>query len=343
MKLALIMGTRPEIMKNYAIVRALRARNTPHVVLHTNQQRDSAMQHAHFAQAGYRPDAGMPPPYRFGRAVDWIGAQAAAHHADTILVNGDTAAALAGATAALYAGLRLVHVEAGLRAFDPYMIEERNRIAVDAMAHDLFTYTAAQRDYLLANRELRGRVLFVGNTTLDLLHDFCPRLPPAHAGRYVFVTLHRRELTEDAALLRGVLAALEQVAPWFDAVLLPLHPRTRAAIARAAYRPGRVTLMAPLPFLSALALERGAALIVTDSGCVQEEAYLFGVPCVTVRPNTERPETLVCGANVVAGYAPEAIVAAVEKQAARRLPALPPVYGEPGAGERIAAALLDTP
>jgi UDP-N-acetylglucosamine 2-epimerase (non-hydrolysing) len=336
---AVVLGTRPEVVKNYSTVRALRGAGARVTVLHTNQHHDLTMHGAVFEQLRYRPDRIAPGPYRVGAAVDWICAQVLELGVTHVLVNGDTAAALEGAVAALYSDVQLSHVEAGLRAGDEEMVEERNRIMVDSAAHHLFCYTEAAGRRLRSTPYLRGRVHVVGNTTLDVLQDFERDIPMGPPAPYVFVTLHRKELIERPQRLRGVLQALEGIAEHVGPVIFPVHPRTRPALRQLGFPAGPgITLLEPVPPLASLGLIRGASLVVTDSGCVQEEACILQVPCVTVRGNTERPETVEVGANVVAGYDPAVICAAAARQIGRTGD-YPPVYGTPGAGARIAAVL----
>ena len=343
MTIAIILGTRPEIMKNYAIIRALRETSVSHLVLHTNQHQDELMQHAHFELVGYQPDFVLAPPYSMGKAIDWVCRCIRQYNITTIVVNGDTAAALAGATAALYTDTPLAHVEAGLRSFDSTMIEERNRIMVDAVAHFLFTYTEYHAEYLHQNRELRGHIVNTGNTTVDLLADFAPYLINPHLGRYIYMTLHRKEFTDNPVRMEETFRTLNELAPLFDQIIFPMHPRTRECMHRYDISPSttsRITVIEPVPFIQSFAYVKHAAVVVTDSGCIQEEAYLLGTPCVTLRENTERPETLASGANVVSGFMPDKIWGAVRQQAAKGHTIFPPIYGTVGVGHRIVDVLV---
>lgn len=345
MKVAILMGTRPEALKNYSIVKALREKGIDHLVLHTNQHRDESMNAGIFAELGYEPDLVFDAPYHIGGAIDWVSKAIREHHIDTLLVNGDTAAALVGAIAALYCDIRLVHVEAGLRSGDAFMVEERNRIMVDAVAHTLFAYTQAHADALLSDRNIRGRVYNAGNTSVDLIADFGEVMARPAQGRYAFITMHRKEFTESRQRMETVFAALNDLAADFDAAIFPVHPRTRNAMTEFGLRDSdypRISMVAPMLAMDALGYIRHAGVVITDSGCMQEEAAIMGVPCVTVRDNTERPETVEAGANIVSGFDPAAIAAAVRSQAAKvGKVAFPPVYGTPGAGRRIVDTLLD--
>lgn len=331
MNIGIVLGTRPEVMKNYAIVQALRAADLPFVVLHTNQHHDHLLQTSIFRQMGYMPDEIFPGNYSIGAAIDWVRERVHYHNIDLILVNGDTAAALVGAIAAVYSDVGLAHVEAGLRAFDKRMYEERNRIMVDGASHYLFSYTQYQANYLVKIPDLRGRIFNVGNTTVDLIHDFAHELTPRRADSYAYITLHRKEFTDSRKLMQQVFATINQLAQEFDAMIFPMHPRTRAAMELYGLSMdllSRVQVLDPVEPFESLALEKYANVIITDSGCIQEEAYIFGVPCVTVRNNTERHETIDSGANVVTGFDPAAIIAAVCNQRARKGQQFTQIYGD---------------
>jgi UDP-N-acetylglucosamine 2-epimerase len=347
MKIALLMGTRPEVIKNYSIARALREAAVECYVLHTNQHRDHELNAAVFAQTGYAPDWVLPGRYRFGKAIDWSCDLIRQLGIDTLLVNGDTAASLIGATAALYSDATLVHVEAGLRSHDPFMIEERNRIMVDAASHFLFTYTEYQAEYLAQERGLRGSVFNVGNTTVDLITDFADKIQRPAPGRYAYVTMHRKEFTDSHERMLSVLQVLNNIGAEFDDLVFPMHPRTRDALHRFGLRLEhypRIRVLPPVEPFRSLGFIKHAQVVITDSGCIQEEAAIFSTPCVTVRCNTERPETVAIGANIVAGFEPDKISAAIRMQRnkAGRV-RFPPIYGSTGVGRRIVDVLTDCP
>lgn len=345
-RIAVVQGTRPEIIKNYSFVHALRARRVPHVVLHTNQHVADAMCDDVYADMGYAPDHRLPDAYRIGTAIDWLQQRFGEDGVTHVVVNGDTAASLAGAVAALYAGLPSVHIEAGLRARDVFMLEERNRIMVDAVAELLFAYTSHEAGLLERCADVRGQVHCEGNTTVDLIHDFAHRLerPPGEPTPYLFATMHRREFTESPERMRAVFAVFAEIARSVCPLVLALHPRTRDAMHRhglplALLEPVRV--VEPLSIFAALSMQRHAAAVLTDSGCIQEEAYILGTPCITVRENTERHLTVQHGGNVVTGFGRRAILAATRRalEAGRRT--LPAIYGAPGAGSRMLARIAE--
>jgi UDP-N-acetylglucosamine 2-epimerase (non-hydrolysing) len=213
---------------------------------------------------------------------------------------------------------------------------------VDSAAHYLFTYTRHHADYLNKVKDLRGQIFNVGNTTIDLIEDFSHELSRLDSRRYAYVTLHRKEFTDSRAKMVKVFTALNALAQEFDAMIFPIHPRTRIAIAQHRLDHellSRVQVIDPVDPFTSLSYEKYADLIITDSGCIQEEAYIFGVPCVTVRENTERPETIAAGANVLTGFTIEKILHLSRSQRVKLQRQFPPVYGTGGAGRRIVRIL----
>jgi UDP-N-acetylglucosamine 2-epimerase len=253
-----------------------------------------------------------------------------------VVVYGDTNSTLAAALAAVKLGLPVAHVEAGLRSFDRAMPEEINRVLVDAVAGVLLCPSRVAVDNLAAEGVTRG-VHVVGDVMADAARLFGPLAdrvdrpdPP-----YVLATIHREANTRQPELGR-LVAALSDLG---GRVILPVHPRTRAAVAAAGLEFGpEVEVREPAGYLEFTALLRGARALVTDSGGAQKEAYFHGIPCVTLRDTTEWVETVESGWNALAGDDAAAIRAAV----ARPVPAeRPELYGDGHAAERIAAVLAD--
>jgi UDP-N-acetylglucosamine 2-epimerase (non-hydrolysing) len=339
MHVAIVQGTRPEIIKNYSIVKALRDAGITFDVLHTNQHRARRMCGDIYAQMQYAPDYSMEGVYSIGRAIEWLQQAFRRLGVSHVIVNGDTAASIAGALAAVYMDIDVSHIEAGLRSRDVQMLEERNRIMVDALAQHLFAYTEIERELLLQTPDVRGVVHLEGNTTVDVLEAFadCYAERPID-GEYLFVTMHRKEFTDVRSRMLAVFGALESLGAGTLRVVFSIHPRTRDVAARNGIRLddyGSVEFVEPMPIFESLAHQKHAAAVLTDSGCIQEEAYLLGVPCITARENTERHLTIVHGANVLTGFEPSAIRVAVERalEAPRR--AWPEIFGRPGVGGRI--------
>jgi UDP-N-acetylglucosamine 2-epimerase len=344
--LAVVQGTRPEILKNYSIVRALSEARVPFLVLHTDQHSTVDMCDVMYADMGYRPHQTLKKAYRIGTAIDWLQDAFAIHGVQHVIVNGDTAASLAGAIAAMYMDIGVSHVEAGLRSRDEHMLEERNRIMVDAIASHLFAYTEYERTLLSNCREVRGTILVEGNTTVDLIHDFRHRIEsPGSDTAYIFLTLHRRELTTSPERLRGVITALNRIADTLHPIIFPVHPRTAQALRcfdLARLLSPNIHLLGPLGVFASLGYQRQAALVITDSGCVQEETYLLGTPCVTLRENTERHLTVAHGANRLSGFDPRHIESVVREALESAGGTWPDIYGGVGVGRRIVDRIVQS-
>lgn len=287
-----VVGARPNYMKVAPVYAALEHRgNVEQRLVHTGQHYDALLKDVFFAELPLpRPhvqlEARTPES-----AVDELERTFADLQPDVVVVAGDVNSTLAGTVAARKRGVRVVHIESGLRSHDWSMPEEINRVITDHLAALLLTTLPSANEHLAAEHLPAERVHFVGNTMIDTLlanleaaralrNDFEP-------GSYVLVTLHRPNLVDDPAALAETVGELGEIAATLP-VIFPVHPRTRKNLRDA----GRVALMEPLPYLQFLSLEAQAAAVVTDSGGVQEETTVLGVPCFTLRANTERPETL---------------------------------------------------
>jgi len=327
-KVALVAGARPNFMKIAPIHRALseRAGFEP-VIVHTGQHYDAALSDLFFEQLG------MPEPVvNFGvgsasharqtAAVmtafeDWLEAESP----DLVLVVGDVNSTLACGLVAVKAGVPLAHVEAGLRSRDRAMPEEINRMAVDAIADLLFVTEPSGMENLKAEGAAMSRVFFVGNVMIDslLAHREKAQASTVLAdlglpgGTHAAVTLHRPSNVDDPTRLRALLETLGELAADLP-VVLPLHPRTRARVEQFGLlelleRPG-ILVSEPLPYLDFVQLMATARLVLTDSGGIQEETTVLGVPCLTLRDNTERPVTIEQGTNRLIGSDPAAVMPA---------------------------------
>ncbi len=310
MRIVTVLGTRPDFIKAAPVSRALAeipgARET---IVHTGQHYDPALSQQIFRDVGLlRPHVileacpGLP-----GRQTGFMlsGVEAALRELgpDKVVVHGDTNSTLVGALAAVKLHVPVAHVEAGVRSFDRAMAEEVNRVVVDHIATwNYVTHPAAAE--LLRREGIAGdSVVCVGDVTLDAIQLFSPRasadrLRPVGAapGGYVLASFHRAENTDHTDRLRNIVAGLQSLARRLP-VLVPLHPRTAAALERAGIGLGGVgvRVLPPLGYLDMLALERHARLIVTDSGTVQREAYLLEVPSVILRSETEWVELVTSG------------------------------------------------
>ncbi len=352
--IAIVVGTRPEIIKMAPIVRACVARGVPYRLLHTGQHYSFEMDGVFFRELD------LPPPhhnlevgsgtqaYQVGAVVAGIAPILERERPDVVLVEGDTNSVLAAGLAAHKLGIRVGHVEAGLRSYDRSMPEEINRILTDHLSDHLFAPTERSRGILLGEGVAAERVHVTGNTVVDevLRQRERARAPGRLArfgvagGRFALATAHRAENVDHEARLRGILAGLAGAGRALGMpVLAALHPRTAKRIdALGLADDDAVRRLPPLGYLEFLGLQAEAALVLTDSGGLQEEACCLGVPCVTLRDNTERPESLEVGANRLAGADAGRIVAAA--RAAIAAPrGWPNPIGDGRSGERIVGLL----
>jgi UDP-N-acetylglucosamine 2-epimerase (non-hydrolysing) len=260
-----------------------------------------------------------------------------------VLAVGDTTTVLAAALAARKSSVAFGHVESGLRAFSRELPEEDHRICADALADLLFAPTRIAVENLLRER-VNGTIILTGNPVLDALRVHPPVSLPDHARNGILVTVHRQETVDDPEKLGQVLAALDTLGRTHS-VLWPVHPRTAAKAADAGHSfPSSIRVIEPLGHAAFLGQLAAARLVVTDSGGVQEEAAILGTPCVTVRNNTERPETIAEGVGLLACVETRAILDAIHhilgdwKRFARPVAYL---YGDGRAGEHIAQACAE--
>jgi len=339
MRILSVVGNRPQFVKSAPLSAALREAGIDEVVLHTGQHYDPELSQVFFDELGLGE-----PRYRLENTsaqtsamVPGIRAAVVAEQPDWVLVYGDTNSTLAGAEAA--GAVRIAHVEAGLRSFDLSMPEERNRIAVDRLAALLLCPDERSSEQLEREGVTGGREV-VGDVMADANRLFAPiarersgileRLG-IEPGRYLLVTVHREANVRPDRLAR-IVEGLDRLD---EPIVFPAHPRTRSLLESMALR--RFEPIEPTGYLDFTALASQARVILTDSGGVQKEAYWHGVPCVTLRANTEWVDTVEAGANVLVDDDPDAIVRAT---AAARFPSpAPQLYGDGHASERIAAAL----
>jgi UDP-N-acetylglucosamine 2-epimerase len=348
-----VVGARPQFVKAAPVSRLLRASHQE-VVVHTGQHYDDAMSDAFFRDLEMAaPDVNLAVGSgshgaMTGEMLRRLEPVMLEHEPDGVLVYGDTnstlAAAIVAAKIAYPDGRRpwLAHVEAGLRSFNPRMPEERNRIVADHLADLLLAPTAAAMAHL-AREGLADRSELAGDVMVDA-HAWAASRSEAHLPsvareheRYLLLTLHRAENVDDPARFATILGGLAIDLP----VIFPIHPRTRAALdAGHAALPPNVVPIEPVGYLAMVALEARAHAIATDSGGVQKEAYLSGVPCITLRSETEWVETVEAGWNRVVDADPGAIAAALADAGfMRRDRPRPELYGDGRAAARIVAAL----
>lgn len=327
------------------VVRALRERGVPHVVCYTNQHALAEMSDVFFAAFDYQPDWRLDGGFTPGRCLDALTSLFRERSVTSVVVQGDTTSTLVGALAGLYAGSRIVHLEAGLRSFDEEMLEERHRRAVDHFAHELLTYTEKQ-SMQLQFESARGRVTRVGNPMVDVTKLLEARIDermaawPDDAFKFLYVTMHRKEFTDQPGRMVDVFSAIASAAAMLKVgIVYPVHPRTKDVAKRHGIA-WPFPPCEPVDVIESLARIRYAAAVVTDSGGIQEEAAIYGTPCVTVRENTERWETVDAGLNVVTGFDTMKIVDAI-LNAKRTFKATEPLYGAIGVGQRVVDVLLN--
>jgi UDP-N-acetylglucosamine 2-epimerase len=347
-----VVGARPNFMKAAPLIKALAAGNVAQVLIHTGQHYDARMSDVFFR------DLGLPEPdVNLGVGSGSQAGQTAAlmvalerffieSRPDLAIVYGDVNSTIAAALVCAKLGLPVAHVEAGLRSFDDTMPEEINRRVTDLLSDLLFVTSPEGVDNLRKSGIPDDRIHLVGNPMIDTLLANLDRFDPGRMRtaldlpeRYAVATMHRPANVDEAAEAGRIAEMLVGVSELLTLVV-PLHPRGRPTLEAAGLVEGeRLRIVDPLGYVDFLSLVRGAALVVTDSGGIQEETTILGVPCLTVRPNTERPITITHGTNRLLG--PEDVVAVARSILTDGLPVPPsgPPLWDGHAGERIAVIL----
>ena len=351
LKLLHVVGARPNFPKLAPVHRAGQRAKITQLVVHTGQHYDDALSDAFFRDLGI-----APPDVNLAVGSDTHAAQTARimeriepvlirERPDWVIVYGDVNSTMAAAIVAAKLGIRVAHVEAGLRSFDRTMPEEINRVVTDRLADLLLTPSRDADAQLIAEGEPQSEIAFVGNVMIDSLFY---ALPAARAtgfrqrlginGSAVVVTLHRPSNVDDDHRIRTLAEVLSEIA-LERPVVFPAHPRTQRRLEAAGLQMERVTVLEPIGYLEMLDLVEHAFAVVTDSGGLQEETTALGVPCLTVRHNTERPITITEGTNRLV---PDPADILTELQRVHRPPVTPKPEGWDGrAGERVIAALIN--
>jgi UDP-N-acetylglucosamine 2-epimerase (non-hydrolysing) len=305
----IVIGTRPEIIKMSPIIKECQKRGTEFEIVHTGQHYSYEMDKVFFEQfqlpdPDYELDVGSGPHgEQTGKIMKYAERVWMKKRPSVVLVQGDTNTVIGVALAAVKLHIPVGHVEAGLRSFDRSMPEEINRIVADHVSDYLFAPNATSATNLGAEGVNPAKTHITGNTIVDAIRQNKPLLPTNELGDYFLATVHRAENT-DTDRLEDIILGLTMVRDTFNIpVIFPVHPRTDKILKERKIKHG-LTLVPPQDYLNFLCLEKYAKVILTDSGGVQEEACILGVPCVTLRDNTERPETLAVGANTLAGTEP---------------------------------------
>jgi UDP-N-acetylglucosamine 2-epimerase (non-hydrolysing) len=334
-----VVGARPNYMKLAPVYAELSRRDrVEQRLIHTGQHFDRLVKDVFFDELP------LPIPHvQLGVGSGRHGAQTARAlsgleqafvdlRPDMVVVPGDVNSTLAGALAAVKLGIPVCHVESGLRSFDPSMPEEHNRRLTDHLASLLLTHSSDANDNLIREGIDRASIQFVGNTMIDTLrsHVRAARRLRSWAdygvrrGGYLLVTLHRPALVDEPDLLEHTITCLDRLAARIP-VIFPVHPRTRNRLGELAYE-GRVQIVDPQPYARFLCLEAEAAAVITDSGGVQEETTALGVPCFTLRDNTERPVTITHGTNTLLGLDPGRLLEVPERLSEPRRLGMPPLW-----------------
>jgi len=356
MKVAIVLGTRPEIIKFSPIIREFERLGLDYFILHTGQHYSYNMDRIFFEQlelpeAKYNLDVGSGShAEQTGKMLIGVEKVLVSEQPNIVLVEGDTNTVLAGALAAVKLGIMVGHVEAGLRSYDRQMPEEINRVLADHCSDILFAPTEKARQILQGEGIAEEKIFVTGNTIVDAVYqnlEIAKRKVNVleelgvEADGYFLVTVHRQENVDNEKRFRGIIEGLELVNKEFGLpVIYPIHPRARKQLKVFGIAVNGVRIVDPLDYLSFLMLESNARLVLTDSGGVQEETCILGVPCVTLRYNTERPETLEVGSNVLAGTEPGEIVKKVDFMLNRER-CWPNPFGDGKAGQRIVEILRE--
>jgi len=359
MKVAHVVGARPNFMKAAPVIGALARRGIEQTLIHTGQHYDATMSDVFFRELALPwPDVHLhvgsgTHGFQTAEVMRRIEPVMQELRPDLLLVYGDVNSTLAAALVAAKLGMRIGHVEAGLRSFDRSMPEEINRVLTDQLADLLFTHSPEANANLLREGRPGEMIHFVGNVMIDTLLTLLPLARESRvletlgltdntgqAVPYVLVTLHRPSNVDEAGRLRQIIGALKEVAAACR-VVFPVHPRTKRRLSELGVPlssgNGSIHLVAPLGYLDFLHLEEHAGAVVTDSGGVQEETTYLRVPCFTVRKNTERPVTVTCGTNRLVGDEVAMLpVLVAEALANGSTPSEVPQYWDGRAAERIA-------
>lgn len=324
MKVMTIFGTRPEMIKMWGVLRKLDELNFDHVMVHTGQNYTKELKDFFFNDLELRT-----PDYQLNIDTSSYGAEVAdvikksddlfeKEKPDALIVLGDTYSGLSVMPAA-NRGIKIFHMEAGLRAFDRRMPEQRNRILIDHMSNILLPYNNYHRENLINENIHPSKIFVTGNTTFEVMRYFLPKIEKSEilsslgleSKKYILATAHRSENVDDPKYLQVIMSSLVDIARRFDCeVIYPMHPRTQSKLDLSEGRRG-VRIINPLGFYDFSRLLKEAMCVISDSGTAAEEGIFYGVPNVSLRMATERPETVESGSTIISGMDPENIVESV--------------------------------
>ncbi len=325
MKVMTIFGTRPEMIKMWSTLKKLDELNFDHIMVHTGQNFTPELKDFFFRDLQLRePDWQLDiDTSSYGREVADVISKSdellVKTKPDALLILGDTYSGLS-VMPATHRGVKIFHMEAGLRAWDVRMPEQRNRILIDHMSSILLPFNRYHRENLLRENIHPSKIFVTGNPTFEAMRTFQPRVEESHIlqrlsvdpGNYIVVTAHRSENVDHSDYLKAIIKSLGDIYARFKReIIFPMHPRTKSKLGSMDV-PAGVRIMAPLGFYDFNRLLKNCYCIISDSGTAPEESYFYKVPCVSIRMTTERPETVEGGAHIVAGMDPGNIVDAVE-------------------------------
>jgi UDP-N-acetylglucosamine 2-epimerase (non-hydrolysing) len=351
MKICVIVGTRPEIIKMSPIISLCEERQLDYYVIHTGQHYSYNMDQVFFEQLrlpSLRYSLGVGSGShgsQTGKMLEKIEEILVSDPVDVVLVQGDTNTVLAGSLAASKLNVKLGHVEAGLRSFDSSMPEEVNRRVSDHVSDYLFAPTETSREYLLKEGISDELIHVVGNTVVDALFRNIKLSREIGENQldtlglkkkeYFLVTAHRAENVDNRDRFSKILQSLDLLADKYGLdVIYPIHPRSRKMMDAQGLKSNSVQFIDPLGYFEFIQLLHNARLVLTDSGGLQEESCVLGVPCVTLRDNTERPETIDAGSNMLSGVEPDQILSCVSQMVAKKDKWINP-YGDGSTSNKI--------
>jgi UDP-N-acetylglucosamine 2-epimerase (non-hydrolysing) len=358
LKIDVVVGTRPEIIKLSPVLMELEKRNITYRLTHTGQHYSYNLDKIFFKDLELRePDSLLgigsgTQGEQTGKILIKMEKVLLEDKPDLIIIEGDTNSVLASALAAVKINVKVAHVEAGLRSFDRRMPEELNRILTDHISHYLFAPTEIALDNLLKEGISEDKIFMTGNTivdatlkNLDIAREQSAIL--SHLGlkekSFFLLTLHRVENVDNKERLEKIIRAIKKVSKDF-LIIFPIHPRAekqlhKFGLTKRVKGEKKIKVIQPVGYIDFLTLELNARLVLTDSGGIQEEACILKTPCVTLRERTERPETVVIGSNVVTGFDEKSIIDGVEGMLAKKLEWKQP-FGDGKAATRIIDILL---
>ncbi|UCE39513.1 MAG: UDP-N-acetylglucosamine 2-epimerase (non-hydrolyzing) [Thermoplasmata archaeon] len=362
MNICIVVGTRPEIIKMSPIVRECEKRQLNYFMIHTNQHYSYNMDRIFFeelqlAEPKYNLEVGSGTHgAQTGKMLIELEKIISKEMPDIVLVEGDTNTILAASLCASKLHIDVGHVEAGLRSFDRAMPEELNRLLADHLSTFLFAPTKISKGNLTNEGIPENKIFVVGNTIVDatLRHlkiaqsksKIMEKLNLIESG-YLLLTLHRQENVDDKDRLEKIVTSIEEIVKDFKLpILYPIHPRSDKMIKKFGLKErlesnSKIRLIEPVGYLDFLVLEKNAKLVLTDSGGVQEETCIMNVPCVTLRYNTERPETVEVGKNVIVGVETKDVLEGVQEMINKELGPENP-FGDGRTGEKIVDILVES-